>query len=80
MLVGLVEVALVAQLLQARPPRGRWLFPLSTHRQGGGLRINSPHGAGFIGGSALHTINRMPTFLADTNNFHQSIELQTISF
>ena len=77
---GLVEVAPIAQSLQARPPRGRFLCQPPTHRQGGGLRINSPHGAGFIGGSALHTINRMPTFLADTNNFHQSIELQTISF
>jgi len=31
------------------------------------LRINSPHGAGFIGGSVLHLINRIPIFLADTN-------------
>ena len=40
-----------------------------THRQDGGLRINSPHGAGFIGGSALHLINRMSIFLADINSF-----------
>ena len=31
------------------------------------LRINSPHGAGSFGGSALHPINRMSIFLADTN-------------
>ena len=64
--VGRIAVALVAQLFQARPPRGRCPSMPFTHRQGGGLRINSPHGAGFIGGS--HPINRMPIFLADTNN------------
>jgi len=40
---------------------------LVAHGQGRGLRINNPHGAGFIGGSALHPINRMLIFLADAN-------------
>ena len=52
-----------------RPPRGRFLCQPPTYRQGGRLLGNSPHGADFIGGSALHPINRMPSFLANTNNF-----------
>ena len=43
---GRIAVALAAQLLQARPPRGLFLCMLPTHGQGRGLRINSPHGAG----------------------------------
>ena len=32
-----------------------------------GYATTAPHRAGFIGGSALHPINLMPCFLADTN-------------
>ena len=39
----------------------------TCHRLGAGTH-QQPHGAGFIGGSALHPINRMPIFLADTND------------
>ena len=50
-----------------RPPRGRFLCQPPARSQSRGLLGNSPHGAGFIGDSALHPINRMPIFLADNN-------------
>ena len=54
------------------------LCPLPTH-QGGRLRVNSPHGAGFIDGSALHPINRIPIFLADANKKRRMCHNKTAS-
>ena len=50
---NLVEPYWHTQIFQARHLRSRYRCMPTTHRQGGGLRINSPHGAGVVSSNVL---------------------------
>ena len=50
---NLVEPYWHTQIFQARHLRSRYRCMSTTHRQGGGLRINSPHGADVVSFNVL---------------------------